>query len=118
MGDDPNNYCGGIKRPSLFITILDFIIALVLIIGIWQVQYTQNAPKIARWERDGRILVSVMLGVRFIQSFAAEYVKSRWMKAYFVDNRDSFKIFSIARYMYFVIIFLPCISLCNIYLEF
>ena len=38
MGDDDSN-CMGIKRPSLFITILDFIVFLVLIIGLLQIQY-------------------------------------------------------------------------------
>lgn len=38
MGDDDSN-CMGIKRPSLFITILDFIVFLVLIIGLLQIHY-------------------------------------------------------------------------------
>ena len=39
MADDDSN-CMGIKRPSLFISILDFIIFLVLIIGLLQIQYS------------------------------------------------------------------------------
>ncbi len=49
MADDNAN-CMGVRRPSLFIAILDFIVCLVLAIGILQVSYTQNAPKIKRKE--------------------------------------------------------------------
>jgi hypothetical protein len=35
----------GIRRPPLFITILDFIVCLVLVIGILQVTYSEEKEK-------------------------------------------------------------------------
>ena len=45
MGDDDSN-CMGIKRPSLFITILDFIVFLVLIIGLLQINYSFDSSDV------------------------------------------------------------------------
>jgi hypothetical protein len=67
MADDQSN-CMGIKRPPLFITILDFIIFLVLLIGILQVNYTENNPQKASVEQKGRIIVCVFLFARFLSS--------------------------------------------------
>ena len=43
MGDDSSN-CMGIKRPSLFVTILDFIVFLVIIIALLQFHYQEDDP--------------------------------------------------------------------------
>jgi hypothetical protein len=97
----------GIRRPSLFITILDFIVFLVLAIGILQVSYTQNAPMIKKKEEIGRITVIVMLIVRFITSAVSEYIRVKFLRNYFVDKRDTFKLFAIARYFFLVGVLVP-----------
>jgi hypothetical protein len=38
MADDDSN-CMAIKRPSLFVIILDFIVFLVLVIGFLKIHY-------------------------------------------------------------------------------
>lgn len=97
----------GIRRPSLFIAILDFIVFLVLAIGILQVSYTQNAPVIKKKEEIGRITVIVMLIVRFITSAVSEYVRVKYLKNHFVDKRDTFKLFAIARYFFLFGVLMP-----------
>ena len=97
----------GIRRPSLFIAILDFIVFLVLAIGILQVSYTQNAPMIKKKEEIGRITVIVMLIVRFITSAVSEYVRVKYLKNHFVDKRDTFKLFAIARYFFLFGVLMP-----------
>jgi hypothetical protein len=97
----------GIRRPSLFIAILDFIVFLVLAIGILQVSYTQNAPMIKKKEEIGRITVIVMLIVRFINSAVSEYIRVKYLKNHFVDKRDTFKLFAIIRYFFLVGVLVP-----------
>jgi hypothetical protein len=97
----------GIRRPSLFIAILDFIVFLVLAIGILQVSYTQNAPMIKKKEEIGRITVIVMLIVRFITSAVSEYIRVKYLKNHFVDKRDTFKLFAIIRYFFLVGVLVP-----------
>jgi hypothetical protein len=94
----------GIKRPSLFITILDFIVFLVLIIGLLQIHYDQDSFEI---ERYGRIAVSIMLFFRFFCSGVSEYCRQKRLKKLFIDGRDTFKLFAITRYIYLFIVMFP-----------
>ncbi len=117
MADDNANIFGA-TRPSLLIAIFDFIVCLVLAIGILQVSYTQNAPKIRKKEKIGRIAVIAMLVIRFVTSSVKEYIRMKFMKDYFVDKRDTFKIFAIVRYLFMIAVLLPVMIVSANYLEF
>ena len=84
MADDNSNFMG-IRRPSLLVVVLDFIVFLVLAIGILQVSYTLNAPLIKEKEKIGRITVTVMLFTRCILSAITEYLRGRFWKDIFLD---------------------------------
>ena len=117
MGDDNSNFMG-IRRPSLFICILDFIVFLVLAIGILQVSYTPNAPLIKLKEESGRISVTVMLLLRFLISTVTEYLRVKIWKIRFVDKRDSFKIFSLCRLIFLITALIPVMIIATNFLEF
>ena len=108
----------GIRRPSLFIAILDFIVCLVLAIGILQVSYTQNAPIIKKKEKIGRITVIAMLIARFITSAVSEYIREKFLRDHFVDKRETFKLFAITRYFFLIGVLMPVMIASAMFLYF
>jgi hypothetical protein len=48
-----------------------------------------------------------MLIVRFITSAVSEYVRVKYLKNHFVDKRDTFKLFAIARYFFLFGVLMP-----------
>ena len=62
---------------------------------------------IKKKEEIGRITVIVMLIVRFITSAVSEYIRVKFLRNYFVDKRDTFKLFAIARYLFLVGVLVP-----------
>lgn len=101
MGD---SNCLGIKHPGLFISILDFIVCLILMITILQMSYI--SPN-RRQEIAGRVIVCLVLFFRFIYTSAVEYYRCNTLKMFFIDGRNAFKLFSISRYLYVSVIMIP-----------
>ena len=114
---DHDSNCMGIRRPPLFIAILDFIVCLVLIIGILQVSYSEE-KETETWELQGRIFFCVMLFSRLLCSVFSEFTRQRWIKGLFLDKRETVKIFAIMRYLFTSVVLVPGMTLCNRYLEF
>ena len=58
------------------------------------------------------------LFLRFAASTLTEWRRQRNLKDLFVDNRDTFKLFVIARYMFSLGFFVPVLTVASQFLEF
>jgi hypothetical protein len=59
-----------------------------------------------------------MLFIRFLSSVFSEFLRQRWLKDYFLDKRETVKIFAIMRYFFTAIVMAPGMTVCNRYFEF
>jgi hypothetical protein len=66
----------------------------------------------------GRIIFCLMLFIRFLCSVFSEFLRQRWLKDYFLDKRETVKIFAIMRYLFTALVMVPGMTLCNRSFEF
>jgi uncharacterized protein (UPF0212 family) len=73
-----------LKRPTIYFIIIDFLVALIMCIVLFEVEYTGKNEQAAR-EKIGRIIMSVMLFVKVIISSFCEWARSNIFKPYLID---------------------------------
>lgn len=113
----PYQQCFQVKRPSLFFAILDFVIFFIILIGLLQLDYSPM-QKIAKKEKIGRILVSLMMLMRCLFSVLSEYVRKAYLVRIYLDKAQAFKIFAIVRYIVTVSMVIPIIVASRLALHF
>ena len=108
----------GLKKSALFITIMDFVVFLILIVAVSMVPGNYDGTSYHKRERAGRYTVSIGLGLRFVQSVVSEWYRQTQLKEIFLDIREAFKLFIVARYIFVLGVFVPMVFIANQYLLF
>jgi len=110
--------CLGLKKGALFITIMDLVVFLILIIAISMIPGDFGTTSYHKRERAGRQTVSAGLGLRFVQGVISEWYRQTRLKEIFLDIRETFKLFIVARYIFVLGVFVPMLCVANQYLLF
>lgn len=75
----------GIKRPTIFFIILDFLVSLIICIILMEVEYSSD-PGAKALQKKGRIIMSVILFLRVLYSCFAEWARQNLFKPYLIDT--------------------------------